>query len=66
MKTIKSGKFIMLAITCILLGRLDPMRPYKNAIIECDTERQRKDIEHYAHRIGLQLVSLKERGLGFP
>jgi hypothetical protein len=57
---IKSGKFIMVAITCILLGNLDPMRPYKNATIECDTMRQAADIQRYARRIGIELAPVEE------
>ncbi len=53
---IKSGKFVMLAITCIMFGNLDALRPYKNATIKCDTEEQHRDTERYAHRIGVQLV----------
>lgn len=55
MKSIQSGKFIMLAITCIMFGDLSPMYPYRNAIIQCNTERQARDVERYAYRIGLEL-----------
>lgn len=57
---IHSGKFVMLAISCILFDSLEPLKPYRNAIITCNTERQRKAIEHYAHRLGITLEDIPD------
>ena len=54
-QSIASGKFIMLCISCQLFNTLEPLRPYRNATIRCDNDRQLKEVEKYAKSIGIQL-----------
>ena len=59
MKTIHSGKFVMLCISCIALGTFTPMQPYKNSVVTWRTEKQRRDAERYAARLGITLENVE-------
>lgn len=60
MKTIASGKFVMLCIDCILFDSYAPLHPYRNAIIISRTEKQIRAVEKYAEKLGIKLAPIKE------
>ena len=54
-KRITAGKFVMLCLSGILLDDYAPLKPFRGALVVVTSERQRRQVEEYATRVGIEL-----------